>query len=454
MSSGAAAQRAGYRMLLRRPGYPSFVLTVTLSRISATMFVTTGVLLILVRTHSAALAGATTAASTLTWALSAPLLGAWLDVVRHRRLLIVIDQMLSAAALVAMVLLAGHAPAWTLPADAVVMSVTRPFSVGSFFSALAELSGPELLDRASAVEATSMNLSFVVGPALGGVIAGAAGAGTAIYVQAGMTVCVAALIAANRVFEVRPAERPARAGQALRQGVHGLVGTPILVRTGLASILAMFGWGLMTVGFPLYAARLLHAGAHASGYLWAAVGLGSAIGTFALAGAASLRRVGGSYAALGLSSLLWPLAGSLGAGFAMITFTGILEGPAYSGTIELRQRHTPPAVRAGVTSTLGAFTLTASSAGAAIAGVVARPVALIFAFLAVNLVAALVAIRGGVSEPGGRHGPGESRAAQDDTDEADTAGSDSVYELPATPEHAASEPQSASGATRDPAQDL
>src|SRR5579884_3356536 len=84
MSSTAATSRAGYRALLRRPGYPSFVLTVTVSRITATMFVTTGVLLVLVRTHSAALAGVTAAAETVTWALAAPLLGAWLDVVRHR----------------------------------------------------------------------------------------------------------------------------------------------------------------------------------------------------------------------------------------------------------------------------------------------------------------------------------------------------------------------------------
>jgi MFS family permease len=370
------------------------VLTVSLSRITGSMFITTGVLLVLTRTHSAALAGATVAAGTVSWALSAPLLGAWLDVARRRRVLIVVDQLISVVALVAMVALAGHAPGWTLPADAVLLSITRPFSVGSFFSALSELAGADLLDRASAVEATSMNLSFVVGPALAGVIAGVTSAGTAVLLQAGLTLLVAVLIGANPVFEARSAERPSRARDALRDGLRALRSDTILVRTGAAGMLAMFGWGLMAVGFPLYAARTLHAGAHAGGYLWAGLAIGSIIGTFALAGEVSLRRVGGSYAALGLSALLWPLGASLAAGFALITLTGFLEGPAYSGTIALRQRHTPPAIRGGTMSTINGFTLAANAAGSAIAGVLDDTLALALAFTAVNLLAGLVAAAG------------------------------------------------------------
>lgn len=153
----------------------------------------------------------------------------------------------------------------------------------------------------------------------------------------------------------------------------------------------MCGWGLMSVGFPLYAIHSLHTGAHAGGYLWAAVGLGSALGTFGLAGTPSLLRVALSYGALGASALLWPLAGSLAIGFALVTLTGFLEGPAYSGTIALRQRHTPPAIRASSMSALYGFTLIANSAGAAAAGLIARPGPLIVAFTAVNLLAMLAA---------------------------------------------------------------
>ena len=155
MSSAVGPSAGSYLSLLRRPRYRGFVFTVLLSRVSATMFGTTGVLLVLQRTGSAPLAGATAAAATLPGALSGPLLGAWLDVARHRRVLIVIDQALSVVGLLAILALAGHAAGWTVLAVAVLYSITRPFTTGSFFSALAEIAGPALLDAASAVEASS-----------------------------------------------------------------------------------------------------------------------------------------------------------------------------------------------------------------------------------------------------------------------------------------------------------
>jgi hypothetical protein len=49
--------RGEYAALLRRPRYRSFVVTVSLSRVTSSMFITSGVLLVLGRTGSAALAG-------------------------------------------------------------------------------------------------------------------------------------------------------------------------------------------------------------------------------------------------------------------------------------------------------------------------------------------------------------------------------------------------------------
>jgi MFS family permease len=380
-----------YSLLLRRPRYPSFLLTVLLSRVTVTMFQTSGVLLILARTGSPALAGAVAAAATLPGAVAGPVLGAWLDVAPHRRVLIVFDQVTSVVSLLALVAVAGHGPNWTLPLIAVVYSVTRPLSYGSFFSALAEVVGSDLLDRASTVEATSLNLSFVIGPALAGALSGATSAATAIDVQVVLTAIVAVLIAINPAFEARPKERSPSAAHALREGIRAVRRIAVLRATGIAATMAAFGWGLMAVGFPLYAARTLHAGTHAGGYLWAAMASGSIVGTFALAGTPSRRRAGMSYALLGLSALLWPLAHVLALGIALIGFTGFLEGPAYSGTIALRQRHVPPAIRAQVMTTLSGIGLVAAAAGAAVGGLVHRPLPLIIMFMAVNQLAALAA---------------------------------------------------------------
>ena len=185
------------------------------------MFMTSGVLLVLARTGSAPLAGVTAAASVVPGALTGPVLGAWLDVARRRRLLVVLDQLLSVAALVAILVLAGHAPDWTVPAAAVLYGVTRPLSSGSFFSALAEIAGADLLDQASAVEATSLNVAVIIGPALAGVLAGAVGAARTVEVQIVLTLIVAVLIAINAAFEARPPQRAESLGHAAARRLAG-----------------------------------------------------------------------------------------------------------------------------------------------------------------------------------------------------------------------------------------
>ncbi len=368
------------------------------------MFAVSGVLLVLERTGSAPLAGVTSAAAVLPAALSGPFLGAWLDVARRRRILIVIDQLTSVAALAAIVALAGHGPNWTLPVVAVLYSITRPFSSGSFFSALAELAGPELLDHASMIEASSLNLSFVLGPALAGAIAAAAGAATAVWLQAGITLLVAGLIAVNPAFEAHAGGHAESVREALRDGLRALAASRVLRVTATASTLAAFGWGLMAVGFPLYAVQMLHAGASASGFLWAAIAAGSIVGTFALPRGTSLGRIASSYGILGASALLWPLAGALAIGIILTGLTGVLEGPAYSGTIALRQRHTPAAVRAQLMTTVTSVAMAAGALGSAVGGAIHDPLATIFVFTAVNAVAATVA--GGAGGRGRARGPG------------------------------------------------
>lgn len=382
--------------LLRRPGYRGFVLTVSLARVATAMFVVSGVVLVLARTHDPTLAGVTAAASTLPSAVSGPLLGAWLDVAARRRVLIVCDQLLSVGGLSVMVALAGHAPNWIIPVAAALYSITSPLSTGSFVSALAEVAGYDLLDRASAVEATSLNLGFIVGPALAGLLAGAFGPATALECQAALVLGVAVLVGLNPVFDVRPIVRPASVTAALREGTRALRHHRLLRNIGLASVLGNMSWSLMVVGFPLWAAGRLHAGAHAGGYLWAALAGGSIIGTFALARAPSPRRVAFSYVTLGLSALLWLLADRLLAGFLLVLLSGCLEGPAYSGVIALRQHAAPAAVRGQVFNTFGSLNMTAAAIGSAVGGAIQRPVTIMLIFVALNAAAATFAVRAGV----------------------------------------------------------
>ena len=116
---------------------------------------------------------------------------------------------------------------------------------------------------------------------------------------------------------------------------------------------------------------------------------GSILGTFVLPGRASLRRVAGSYAVLAVSALAWLLAHTIVVGLALVTLTGFLEGPAYSGTVALRLRHSPPAVRNQVIITLSSVSLGAAALGSFTGGALHRIGPCVLAFTAVNLVAAL-----------------------------------------------------------------
>src|SRR3954462_8396549 len=98
------------------------------------MFSVGVVLLVLQRTGSATFAGAIVAAITLPSLVTAPLLGAWLDLRGRRRRLMLADQAIGAVVLVAIALLTGHAPALVVIGLAVLAGITWPLSFGGFTS--------------------------------------------------------------------------------------------------------------------------------------------------------------------------------------------------------------------------------------------------------------------------------------------------------------------------------
>jgi MFS family permease len=137
------------------------------------------------------------------------------------------------------------------------------------------------------------------------------------------------------------------------------------------------------------------AGAHASGYLWAAVSLGSVVSAFAFARVAArlptVVLMAGSSLAMGCSALLWPLAGNLPAALVLVTLTGVLEGPALAAFFTVRQRFTPPQLRGQVFSTVGSLTLAGMAIGSAVAGPIHAALgtnATLFAFAAFQVVTA------------------------------------------------------------------
>ncbi len=362
------------RLLLRRPGYGKYFAVVASSRATGTMFNVAGVLLILERTGNLVLAGVTVAAATLPGAITGPFLGAWLDVTKSRRRLLVLDRLLTAAALGGLLGLAGHAPNWLLPLVAVAYGAGSPLSNGAFSSMLPEIVGPDLLDVANTFEATSINVAFIVGPVLSGLLAGLAGPAIAIETQLVAGLVLIPLIAGDESFELRPPPRgraPHRLLAAVSEGMGNIRHIRALRFHALASVASVTAWGSLVVGFPLYA-ESVHARAAASGYMWAAIALGSMMSAFvfrvrALAIAPNVL-ICVSFIVMGLSVALWPLADGLGGALALIALTGVLEGPSLVAAVGVRQRLAPSHLRAQIFATIFSLDVAAGALGSAVAG--------------------------------------------------------------------------------------
>src|SRR4051794_29865873 len=173
MATRSSTER-GFAPLAREPSYLRFVGAATFARVADEMFSVGVVLLALERTGSAAVAGLLVAAITLPSLVTAPLLGAWLDLRGRRKALMMLDQVLASAALVAIAILLGHAPDALVVSIAFVAGLTWPLSFGGFTSLIPAIVSDDLLPRANALEASSFNLALIAGPLLAGAIAGPA----------------------------------------------------------------------------------------------------------------------------------------------------------------------------------------------------------------------------------------------------------------------------------------
>jgi predicted MFS family arabinose efflux permease len=364
-------EQASLRQLGRQPGYPSFYAAATVTRLADDMFSVGTVLLILDRTGSAELAGATVAAVTLPSLITGPLLGAWLDRSRSRKAVMILDQVLASATLIALVVLAGNAPNWLLPLVALGAGITWPLSFGGFTSLIPVIVPEALLPRANALEATSFNVAIIAGPALAGTISAIASPAASLLVEAALTLGAIALIAQLPTLSVTADRLNRSIGEIVRAGLRHLVRTPPLRGVTATGAINLAGIGLFTVAFPFFAVDL-GAGRSAAGFLWAAFAAGSTLGALSLIGLQTRRAphrvVLVAVGTMGALMLLWPLAPSLPVALVLIALAGVADGPGFAATFAVRQRWTPHELYGQIFTTAASLKVGCYAFGAAVAG--------------------------------------------------------------------------------------
>jgi len=368
--------RDSLRRLRAQPGYTRFVSAATLARVSDEMFSVGVVLLVLDRTGSPGLAGATVAAITFPSLVSGPLLGAWLDLTGRRRTLMVIDQLVIASVLVALVLLVGHAPHWVLPLVVIPAGITYPLSFGGFTSMIPSIVPGELLPPANALETSSFNSALVIGPALAGTLSAVVAPVAPLIVEAALALAALALIVRVPGLDQTPERTPDRtlwsvAGDGLRK----IVAVPQLRAVTATAAFGMCGLGLLTVAFPLFAVEHLDVERSAAGYMWAAFAVGSTLGALSLVRIQRRfppeRIVLAGYALFGVMMLSWPLAGTLAVFLVLVALAALVDGPALAAQFGTRQVHVPPSLYGQVFTTAVGLKVGSFALGSAIGGVIA-----------------------------------------------------------------------------------
>ncbi|HYV56709.1 MAG TPA: MFS transporter [Candidatus Nitrosopolaris sp.] len=323
--------------------------------------------------------------------------GALADIVDRRRMLIVTQAwMLAAATALGALALAGS---MTPPR---LLALTFAIGIGSAMTAPAwQATTPDLVPRpelpaAVALGGISVNVARAIGPALGGLLVGAAGAGPVFLLNAASFLGVLVVLA-NWRRERKPTQLPPeRVIGAMRAGVryvrHATGYHAVLVRDAAFVLAASAVWALL----PLVARTELHLDASGYGLVLGGLGLGAIGGALMLP---RLRRWVSLEILLAAATVLFAVASG---GLALVhglrpalalTFAGGTAWMTMMSTLTVAAQESVPAwVRARALA-VGLLVIQGSMAtGALVWGVVATHTGLDTALLAAAgaLVASLV----------------------------------------------------------------
>jgi MFS family permease len=195
-----------------------------------------------------------------------------------RHPVLILADLVRAAALVAMGVLSitGVIEIWHLVVLALFMGVGEAFFGPAFGAIVPDLVSAELLVQANALQQLVQQAAAkLIGPALGGFVVAAIGAGPAFLVDAG-TFVLSALCVFGLKVRSRAADRARSARKELREGLAFVRREPWLWSTVIAASLSLlFFLGPLEVLLPFVIRNDLDAGAGAFGLVLAAAGGGA-----------------------------------------------------------------------------------------------------------------------------------------------------------------------------------
>jgi MFS family permease len=308
-----------------------------------------------VETHSAFLTGLLGAVELVPMMAMALLGGALADQYDRRRLLLV-DQvaLVACAGLLALLAFRGSPPVPLLYLLGALLAGFGAVQTVTDAAIVPNLVAPERLRSALALNFGLYQLTFVLGPGLGGLLIGALGLGSAYVVDAVscLAVVAAVLAIAPQPPHGRAAERPPVLG-SIAEGLRFVRGNNALMGSFAIDLLAMT-FGMPRALFAVLAVSTFHAGASGTGLLYASVAAGATVAALTTGWLAHARRLGliviWAVVAWGVAIALAGLAGSLWIAAALLAIAGAADSVSAVCRSTINQSVTPDHLRGRMSS--------------------------------------------------------------------------------------------------------
>jgi len=268
-------------------------------------------------THSALLLGIVSFSGQIAALALGPFAGVWVERLNRRKLLVWTQaagavQSLALAALT----LTGVITLWEIIALSALQGVINSLDMPGRQSFLVQMvDDREDLSNAIAINSSMANAARLIGPAIAGVIIAAVGEGWCFFIDG---VSYFAVIASLLLMHLKPSQIHRHAAGMLEQMREGwdYVRTFRPIRTILLTFafISLMGYPYAVL-LPIFAAQILHGGAHTLGWLSAASGIGALTSAVSLA----LRKT-----VLGLTRMIQIASATLGVALILFGFSHLL----------------------------------------------------------------------------------------------------------------------------------
>jgi MFS family permease len=331
--------------------------------------------LVLQLTGSATALGLVVALQTLPVLLLGPYGGVIADRLDKRRLMMVLQTVMAAQALLLGVLtITGAVQLWHVYVLAVLLGLVTCFENPARQSFVLEMVGPDDLRNAVSLNSVLVNVARAVGPAIAGIIIATGGIGLCFLLNAASFGAVVTSLARLDVATLLPAPPAARAPRQLREGLTYVRRTPELaVPLAMMALVGCLAFEFRVV-LPIVASETFAGDARTYGFLTAAMGAGAVLGGLwtAARGSTGMKALAIAAAAFGLAMLATALAPTLATallGIAVVGATSVMFQSSGNSTLQLASA---PHMRGRVMALWAVAFLGSTPIGGPIVGVVSQ----------------------------------------------------------------------------------